>query len=366
MTTVLYAIVSSSPEWTPVVFGLIALFGFIGAIAANLRKKEGSPIDNLWPEHDKTSGTTAEKARHEQLGRERLAAEEKARQEEEQQRVAAEQARLEEERERAVAKESTIEHSNHPRMRNRGKDADPQAAEEKVRLEEERERPAEGKWKQMKGKVRPKWGQLTDDDFDVIAGKQKQLAGEIQERYGISKEEELERRAEQPALKLENVAAGRDIKVGTASRAEEHILEGPDQSEVPKSVLIDNVHFTLTGPDTLSPGAAHELLFWLHVERQSEAILTIASSALGVPVSEMSVKSEGPFPLTRGSRVSIAMSIPGMRCIDRHKWLTWTGEIGRTSFIVEVPTEAVPQAYPGRASIRLNGCEIAKMSFYSV
>ena len=47
----------------------------------------------------------------------------------------------------------------------------------------------EGKWKQMKGTVRQKWGKLTDDDLDVIAGKQDQLAGKIQERYGISKEE---------------------------------------------------------------------------------------------------------------------------------------------------------------------------------
>jgi uncharacterized protein YjbJ (UPF0337 family) len=47
----------------------------------------------------------------------------------------------------------------------------------------------EGKWKQMKGTVRQKWGKLTDDDIDVIAGKQDQLAGKLQERYGITKEE---------------------------------------------------------------------------------------------------------------------------------------------------------------------------------
>jgi uncharacterized protein YjbJ (UPF0337 family) len=47
----------------------------------------------------------------------------------------------------------------------------------------------EGKWKQMKGIVRQKWGKLTDDDLDVIAGKQDQLVGKIQERYGITKEE---------------------------------------------------------------------------------------------------------------------------------------------------------------------------------
>jgi uncharacterized protein YjbJ (UPF0337 family) len=47
----------------------------------------------------------------------------------------------------------------------------------------------EGNWKQFTGKVREKWGQLTDDDFDKIAGKREQLVGRIQERYGIAKDE---------------------------------------------------------------------------------------------------------------------------------------------------------------------------------
>lgn len=47
----------------------------------------------------------------------------------------------------------------------------------------------EGKWKQLKGLVKEKWGKLTDDDLDIIAGKKEQLVGRIQQRYGITKEE---------------------------------------------------------------------------------------------------------------------------------------------------------------------------------
>ena len=47
----------------------------------------------------------------------------------------------------------------------------------------------EGKWEQLKGNVQKKWGELTDDDLDVIKGNAKVLAGKIQERYGIEKEE---------------------------------------------------------------------------------------------------------------------------------------------------------------------------------
>ena len=46
----------------------------------------------------------------------------------------------------------------------------------------------EGKWKQIKGGVKQKWGKLTDDDLDVIAGSRDKLVGRIQERYGIAKD----------------------------------------------------------------------------------------------------------------------------------------------------------------------------------
>ncbi|MFO0965628.1 MAG: CsbD family protein [Gemmataceae bacterium] len=46
-----------------------------------------------------------------------------------------------------------------------------------------------GNWKQFKGKVKEKWGQLTDDDLTAIEGKKDQLAGKLQERYGYAKEQ---------------------------------------------------------------------------------------------------------------------------------------------------------------------------------
>ena len=47
----------------------------------------------------------------------------------------------------------------------------------------------EGKWKQAVGKIKEKWGKLTDDDLQVIGGKRDQLVGKIQERYGVAKDE---------------------------------------------------------------------------------------------------------------------------------------------------------------------------------
>ena len=47
----------------------------------------------------------------------------------------------------------------------------------------------EGKWKQLKGSVKQKWGKLTDSDLDYIAGKRDEFIGRLQERYGLGKEE---------------------------------------------------------------------------------------------------------------------------------------------------------------------------------
>lgn len=47
----------------------------------------------------------------------------------------------------------------------------------------------EGKWKQMKGSIQSKWGELTEDDLDKIDGDREQLEGRIQEKYGVTKEE---------------------------------------------------------------------------------------------------------------------------------------------------------------------------------
>ncbi len=46
----------------------------------------------------------------------------------------------------------------------------------------------EGKWLQMKGKLRDRWGDLTNDDVDKIAGKRDKLVGILQEKYGHARE----------------------------------------------------------------------------------------------------------------------------------------------------------------------------------
>jgi uncharacterized protein YjbJ (UPF0337 family) len=46
-----------------------------------------------------------------------------------------------------------------------------------------------GNWKQMTGKIKEEWGDLTDDDLTEAAGERDQLVGKIQAKYGVAKDE---------------------------------------------------------------------------------------------------------------------------------------------------------------------------------
>jgi uncharacterized protein YjbJ (UPF0337 family) len=41
-----------------------------------------------------------------------------------------------------------------------------------------------GNIKQFRGKVKEKWGEMTDDEVDKLDGRKEQLVGIIQEKYG--------------------------------------------------------------------------------------------------------------------------------------------------------------------------------------
>ena len=78
-----------------------------------------------------------------------------------------------------------------------------------------------GKWKQIKGSVKERWGKLTDDDIHVIDGQSEQLIGKIQERYGIARE------AAQKQVDEWNSAASADSDLDRRRRAS-------DQAELEK------------------------------------------------------------------------------------------------------------------------------------
>ncbi len=54
----------------------------------------------------------------------------------------------------------------------------------------------EGNWRPLKGMFKEHWGELTDEQLDIISGKRDRLIGVLQESYGIVKDE-AERRVKE-------------------------------------------------------------------------------------------------------------------------------------------------------------------------
>lgn len=46
-----------------------------------------------------------------------------------------------------------------------------------------------GNWPQWKGRIRERWGRLTEDHLDLIGGRRDRLTGRIEEVYGLSHDE---------------------------------------------------------------------------------------------------------------------------------------------------------------------------------
>ena len=49
----------------------------------------------------------------------------------------------------------------------------------------------EGNWNEIKGKLKQKYGDLTDDDLTFAKGKEEEMYGRLQKKLGKTKEEIL-------------------------------------------------------------------------------------------------------------------------------------------------------------------------------
>ena len=46
-----------------------------------------------------------------------------------------------------------------------------------------------GRWNELKGEIRTRWGKLTDDDVMQVQGQAEKLIGMLQQRYGYKRKQ---------------------------------------------------------------------------------------------------------------------------------------------------------------------------------
>lgn len=77
----------------------------------------------------------------------------------------------------------------------------------------------EGKFKEISGEIKKKWGQLTDDEIRESKGNAQALAGIIQQKYG-KKKEDVEREVSEAVGDLERKFSGKKVSKGLNEKVE--------------------------------------------------------------------------------------------------------------------------------------------------
>ena len=94
----------------------------------------------------------------------------------------------------------------------------------------------EGNWRQLRGKLRSWWGNLSDDDFEWIGGQKDRLVGLIQQKYGCTRdqaEEEVDRRFSE--------ASGDDMLSGIKAKTYEFGENAANKARGAISAVADSV-----------------------------------------------------------------------------------------------------------------------------
>lgn len=75
----------------------------------------------------------------------------------------------------------------------------------------------QGNWDEIKGKIKTKWGQISEDEIETLKGNLDQLAGKIQKAYGHTKDQA---ESEYKDFKASLTTAKEAIKDGIANAAQ--------------------------------------------------------------------------------------------------------------------------------------------------
>jgi uncharacterized protein YjbJ (UPF0337 family) len=86
-----------------------------------------------------------------------------------------------------------------------------------------------GQWDKLRGKIKQKWGQLTDDDLQIVGGNIDELVGRIHEKTGVAREQVEKFIGDLASGTSSTVEQARDAAMGFASQAAGRMRESYDE-----------------------------------------------------------------------------------------------------------------------------------------
>ncbi len=132
------------------------------------------------------------------------------------------------------------------------------------------------------------------------------------------------------------------------------------RAEMP-TALSDRVHFSVTAPREVAPGAAFVLDVWAHLEQQRAEVLERARQHVGG--GPLFLQEKGPVRIARGTVLTVRVQVEGLVIRDPEDTILWEGEIGSAGFPVQVPQDAQPGSRAGTARFYVDAFEVAKLHF---
>ncbi len=101
----------------------------------------------------------------------------------------------------------------------------------------------QGNWNETKGKVKSKWGRLTDDDLLQVQGQKDRLVGVIQQKYGLARDK-AEEQLEEFLSSAENsnfVHRAKDAAQDAVEKGKEIVDKGREYAERGREYVERNV-----------------------------------------------------------------------------------------------------------------------------
>lgn len=98
-----------------------------------------------------------------------------------------------------------------------------------------------GQWDKLRGKVKQKWGQLTDDDLLIVGGNVDELIGRIHEKTGVAREQVEQFIGELASTSSSTLNRARDAAMGFAEDAGGRMREGAERVRAGYEQVSDQV-----------------------------------------------------------------------------------------------------------------------------
>lgn len=123
----------------------------------------------------------------------------------------------------------------------------------------------------------------------------------------------------------------------------------------------DLVHFSVTTSPTIEPGSLNELTVWAHLQHNQREVIRRAMRE--ARRSDIKIASKGPIKASRGTVLTVRLTIDDLSVDPDVDIIEWEGEVGNATFLVSVPVNAHPGFRKGSVSISIGSLLVTRILF---